>query len=241
MDFTAFLSATDAERAKRSYTRLIQLCDQPPVLTGGLAIGLYLSRFGLVPEARPLNDMDFLATSFQELPQQLSRFLLFLHVHPHDPPGKTLMQGVDPETAVRIDFFGVAESVLSRSISLELCGSPARVISIEDLTARTARLCLDLATNTPTPAKHARDFLHLLPLVEPDSTEEVWREHRKPNHPESFKTVANLLPELIATRKELQIEPPYSQDVLAICPRCQPTEMFPLADPRQVIALLGYR
>jgi hypothetical protein len=211
-----------------------------PVLTGGLATELYHVLFGLMPETRPLNDMDFLASSFHAIPETLSDFLLFRHVHPQDPPGKTLLQSVDPETALRIDFFCVCEPVLSRSMSLELCDSEARLISIEDLTARTARLCLDLASGRPIPAKHARDFLRLLPLIEMGLTDEVWPEHRKPNHPRSFKAAATLLVDLISARRELQTVPTYSRDPQATCTRCQPSAAFPLADVRQVLALLGY-
>jgi hypothetical protein len=68
----------------------------------------------------------------------------------------------------------------------------------------------------------------------------VWVEHRKPNHPELFAAAANHLEDLIAARPDLQIDPVYSQDLSANCPRCQNSGAFILADAHQVHALLGY-
>jgi hypothetical protein len=45
-----------------------------------------------------LNDLDFVAASFDSIPETIGSELLLRHVHPHDPPGKTMLQGVDPKT-----------------------------------------------------------------------------------------------------------------------------------------------
>jgi hypothetical protein len=165
---------------------------------------------------------------------------LFRHVHPHDPPAKTLLQCVDPKTAIRIDIFRACGCTNARAGIMKFCGANLRVISTEDLLARTARLCMDLAVNAPLPAKHARDFLRLLPLADTGDVELAWQDHRKPNHPGSFAAAADLLQELIATRRDLQIVPAYSHDVCVTCSRCEPTRAFPLADAADVHSLLGY-
>jgi hypothetical protein len=170
----------------------------------------------------------------------LSADLLFRHVHPHDPPAKTLLQGVDPETAVRVDVFRTYGGTTARAVCVELYGTAAKVASIEDLMARSTRLCMDLAFGEELPAKHARDFLRLLPHVDKGTMEPVWREHRKTQYPASFGQAASLLQELITTRKGLQITPAYSQNVHASCTRCEGSESFPLADAGRVLALLGY-
>jgi tartrate dehydratase beta subunit/fumarate hydratase class I family protein len=56
---------------------------------------------------RSLNDIDFIVDSFEHIPQSLAGEFLFRHVHPFDPPGKTLVQSIDPETMVRVDVFAV--------------------------------------------------------------------------------------------------------------------------------------
>ena len=43
------------------------------------------------------------------------RVFFFRHVHPFDPPGKTILQAVDPEEALRLDFFSDAGIALGRA------------------------------------------------------------------------------------------------------------------------------
>jgi hypothetical protein len=240
MDFDAFLSPLDAQRAHRTLEKLRLHSIAPLTLTGGMAIELHRLRFGPAKEIRRLNDFDFLADSFDEIPKTLSKDFLFRHVHPHDPSGKTLIQCVDPETAIRVDVFHAETGTMARAISFDLCDSTMRIVSVEDLIARAACLCMNLVANLAVPAKHARDFLRLLPLADLQAMEPIWREHQKPNHPESLLAAANLLTDLIATRKDLQIVPIYSKDVYESCLRCAETEGFPLAGASRVLSILGY-
>lgn len=240
MDLTLLVSAGAAERAHSTVEKLRRHRIERLVLTGGLAIELHLHRLGRCVETRPLNDIDFLADSFDDIPKTLSADFLFCHVHLHDPAGKTLLQCVDPETAVRVDIFRAYGGTIARAIPVELCGATIGIISVEDLTARTARLCMDLAAFAQMPAKHAHDFLRLLPLVDIHGMEMAWQAHRKPNHPESFLTAAHLLTDLIATRKDLQVVPIHSKDVHESCSRCKETEAFPLANASHILSILGY-
>ncbi|MGA3046869.1 MAG: hypothetical protein ABSD67_09625 [Terracidiphilus sp.] len=240
MDLSAFLLAADAERANLTMARLLRNDIAQLVLTGGLAIELHLLGRGLAVPPRPFNDIDFLTDTFEAIPKGLAGTMIFRHVHPHAPPGKTLLQAVDPETAVRVDVFRACGNSIARAISIAVDDSDLRMISVEDLTARIARLCMDLAHETPMPAKHARDFLRLLPLVEIDVMGPVWFEHRKPNHPLSFSETAILLTSLIDLRKDLQTIPEYSHDADERCSRCEATAAFPLADARCILPLLGY-
>jgi hypothetical protein len=61
-------------------------------LTGGIAFEIHALRLGLQPSRRTLNDLDFVAESFGCIPESLPRDFLFRHVHPLDPPGKTMLQ-----------------------------------------------------------------------------------------------------------------------------------------------------
>jgi hypothetical protein len=49
------------------------------------------------------------------------------------------------------------------------------------------RLTLDLSNEIPTPFKHAKHFLRLAALVDPEDVETAWLDHRKPEHSVSFK------------------------------------------------------
>jgi hypothetical protein len=129
---------------------------------------------------------------------------------------------------------------MKRAQTMEVAGVALRVVSLEDLVARNARLCLDLAVGTPMPAKHARDFLRLLPFADMAAMDSVWQEHRKPNHPPTFAEAAELLAELIPHRSDPQIAVQYSQDVDRQCGRYEATAEFPMAGAEQVFSLLGY-
>jgi hypothetical protein len=52
-----------------------------------------------------LNYLGFVAASFDSIPETIGSELLPRHVHPHDPPGRIMLLGVDPETGVRMDVF----------------------------------------------------------------------------------------------------------------------------------------
>jgi hypothetical protein len=201
-------------------------------LTGGFAIEMYMGE-GVV---RPLNDIDFMVSSFDCIPESLGQEFVLRHVHPSDPPGKTLLQCVDPETRVRVDVFRAYGSEMERSEAHE----NFRIVSLQDLTARAARLSWDLAENVPLAPKYARDFLGLLKLVQPEELESVWQDHRKPHMPASFVEVAATLIRLVEARTDLLKSIVYSTDVNAVCARCHDTAALRLAPPAKVLSLLGY-
>jgi len=239
MDLARFLSAADAQRAARTLDKLRRHGISALALTGGFAIELQFIAHGPPAQIRPLNDIDFLVASFEAIPPTLGADFLFRHVHPNDPPGKTLLQAIDPETSVRVDIFRAYGAEMERGQHIDFAGGFMRTVAPADLIARAARLCLDLASGKPTPAKHTRDFLRLLPLAG-SGIERVWREHRKPSHPNTFAEAVQLLTALIAERSDLQIAVEYSRDTHRQCPRCEATPSFPLADPARVLEILGY-
>lgn len=197
-------------------------------LTGGFAFEIHADRLGLQPSVRPLNDIDFVVSAFDSIPETLADEFLFRHVHPFDPPGKTLLQLVDPESALRIDVFRACGQTMRRA---------SGVVSLEDLVARAARLLLDLADGVPVASKHARDYLRFVDLVD---AETAWQDHRKPTHPLTFREADRSIRELIRIHPGLLITPEYSNNTGEICPRCVPTAAFQLADPNVVLSLLGY-
>lgn len=235
-----FLSPADYERARRTLEMLCRHSVGDIVLAGGLAIELHCIQQGLVPQLRTLNDIDFIVDAFESIPETLSADLLFRHVHPHDPVNKTLIQAVDPGTAVRVDIFRAAKCVIARAQPLDLFDRAFRLISIQDLKARAARLSLDLAEGRAMPAKHARDFLRLLALPSTDALETAWQDNRKVSHPATFAEAAALLEQIIPATRGLQIVPVYSQDVRPVCSRCEPTQAFALTESARFLSLLGY-
>ncbi len=238
--FRQFLSASGADRASHTFRKLRRHDVRGWALTGGFAIEIHHVLRGHSPSFRQLNDIDFVAGSFDRIPATLAHDFIFRHIHPLDPPGKTLLQSVDPDSALRIDVFHASGGTMSRASALDLPVGAIQLISLEDLLARAARLALDLAAGVPTPAKHARNFLRLARLIGPAEVETAWRDHRKPEHPSTFQEASGLLQESIQARPDLLIAPNYSKDIEALCPRCAPTAAFHLADPRVVLSLLGY-
>ncbi|MBO0859514.1 MAG: hypothetical protein J2P21_13730, partial [Chloracidobacterium sp.] len=235
------LSGADANRVVCTLRKLGRHCAQRWVLTGGLAVEVHLLQRGRKASIRKLGDIDFITETFDGIPESLADDFMFRHIHPFDPPDKTLLQAVDVESALRIDVFRAYGAILNRSSELIFPTGVVRIISLEDLIARLARLALNLAAQIETPAKHALDFLRLMELVDPKAVEAAWRDHRKPAHPATFRETSGLLHEVIATRSDLLITPDYSKDTTTVCSRCVNTGRFRLADPSAILAVLGYR
>ncbi len=197
-----FLSAFDSTRASDLLRRLGQHRVESWALTRGLAIEIQTVLASLAPQSRSLNDLDFIATHFADIPETLAEDFVFRHVHPAEVPGRTMMQFVDVQARLRIDIFRATGRSMCRARRLNLPTGGIRVVSPEDLIARTARVSLDLANGIPIPAKHAADFLRLSDLTGPMDVEPVWRDHRKPDHPKLFKEARDLLHELIPKRSD---------------------------------------
>ena len=240
MPYDSVFSKSDRERAEQTLRKLFRHDPSRWALTGGFATEAHLERCGGRSAIRPLHDIDFIVSSFDCIPESLAEDFLLRHVHPDDPPGKTLLQCFDPETAVRVDVFRAYGGVMNRLSPFDLFSRPFRIISVEDLTARAARLSWDLAANVPVAPKYARDFLRLLDIVSTDQVEAAWQEHRKPNSPERFQGAANEIRRLVSTRPDLLISPVYSTDVNAICERCRNSVALPLVDAGRMLGLLGY-
>ena len=235
-----FLSIADLTRADAALRRMARHNIGRWALTGGLAAGLHSVATGIEPNGRSLNDLDFVTERFEEIPETLGKDFLFRHIHPGQQPGGIMMQLVDVDARLRIDVFRAAGATLKRASQIKLPVGEFRVLALEDLIARTARLLLDLVNGVPAPAKHAADFLLLSAMLGSRDAQSAWCDHRKPGQPESFAEVRKILTELIPNERDLLVTPEYSKDVHAQCERCMPTAGFPLADPRAILSMLGY-
>jgi hypothetical protein len=235
-----FLSSGDSTRAFHTLRKLGLHDVSRWVLVGGLAVEFHCLRSGHSPAIRQLNDIDFIVPTFECIPETLTRDFLFRHLHPFDPPGKTMMQLVDADTSLRVDVFRADGGIMGRTISVDVPSGPIRVISVEDVLAHEARLLLDLEASVPVPAKHADDYLRLAEAVKSSNMETAWQDHRKPTHPMTFGDTNTFLKRLMATRQNLLIRLEYSKDTDEICPRCVRTSPFQLAEPKVVLSLLGY-
>ena len=215
-----FLSIEDSKRAFNTLRNLASHDVSRWALVGGLAVEFHCLRNRHSHPIRHLSDIDFVVPSFDRIPETLARDFLFRHVHPFDPPGKTIMQLIDADTSLRVDVFRADGGIMDRAIWVDVPSGPLRVISVEDVLAHEARLLLDLDANRPVPAKHADDYLRLVELVKSPNMETAWEDHRKPTHPMTFDETNTLIRRLIATRRNLLITPDYSKDAAEICRRC---------------------
>jgi hypothetical protein len=233
-------NAADFSRVTRTLRNLARHDISHWALTGGVGIELYIPLNGGEPIPRQLHDLDFITASFNSIPEALGKELLIRHVHPDDPPGKNMLQGVDPETELRIDVFRAYGLEMDRASLIDISALEIKLVSLQDLVARLARLSWDLVEGRPVAPKYARDILRLLELVSTDKVECIWQEHRTIQSPESFAETAQQLRGAIASRRDLLVPPTYSTNVHETCPRCQDIEAFPLTDPRRILSILGY-
>jgi hypothetical protein len=233
--FTEFLSATDAARASLSLEKLSSYGLRGGALTGSLATEAHLFSLRRKTEQVPLNDLDFVVESFASIPGSLARGFLVHHIHPHAPEGKTLLQLIDPERALRIDMFRQFGATMTRTS--RLCGLP--VISLEDLVARTTSLVVGHLQRSGTIAvKHARAFRRLAGAADPAKIDAAWRDHRQ-SGPESFQQAARLAHQLLELHPELAVHERYSAEV-RVCPQCQDQGPFERARPETIVKALGY-
>jgi hypothetical protein len=232
--FNKFLSARDAERASFSMEKLRSYGFEG-ALTGSLAAEAHLLSRGLKTEQHPLNDLDFVVESFTSVPSSMASGFLVHHVHPHAPEGKTLLQLIDPEQALRIDLFRQFGAALMRAERLW----GLRVISLEDLMARTTSLVLGhLRRGASIDPKHAHLFRRLAGLGDPAKIDVAWRDHG-PSEAEAFYQAAQLAHELLDLHPELALRDQYSTEVTP-CPRCRDAGLFRRARPEVILKLLGY-
>ena len=85
------------------------------------------------PSIRGLNDLDFITDSFDFIPETLATDFLFRHIHPFDTPGKTMLQFVDPDSALRMDLFRACGAPMTRTVRLDLPSGAIQLVSLEDL------------------------------------------------------------------------------------------------------------
>ncbi len=235
-----FLKKSDAERALKTAQKLAAHDISEWSIAGGWAVEIHCILNRQEPFLRHLMDIDFVVPSFDSIPRTLAESFLFRHAHPADPPGKMLLQFVDVETALRIDVFRACGGTMSRTHITGLPTGPMRLVAREDVVARTARLLLDLDVNIPVPEKHARDYVRISEGVPPANLEAAWEDHRKLDHPCAFREADQLVRKLISTREKLLITPEYSTNTRDVCPRCVPNAPFLLADPAEILSVLGY-
>src|SRR5947209_44384 len=84
--------------------------------SGGFAVEIHRLRRGRQSSLRTLNDLDFIANGFDCIPRTLADDFLFRHVHPMDPPCKTILQFIEVDTAMRIDLFRAHGAIMSRNV-----------------------------------------------------------------------------------------------------------------------------
>ncbi len=80
--FQRFLSVADADRVFHTFRKLGRHDIRRWALTGGLAVEAHRLQRGRVASVRTLNDIDFVAVSFDSIPASLADDFLFRHIHP---------------------------------------------------------------------------------------------------------------------------------------------------------------
>jgi hypothetical protein len=209
-------------------------------VTGSLALETLKAEKGLPSARRPLNDLDLVVGSFNELPPSLADRFIFPHVHPDAAPGKILLQLVDPSAPLRVDVFRSRGDTFGRAHASTLAGTSVSLVSLEDLAARNAAHLMSLGRGTSVAPKHFRDLAGILGVVEARTVEMAWNDHRETGDPPAFQEAVDLAMRLVEESSGLLIEPEYVQDVEVVCQRCRPAGRFAPAPPREVMRCLGY-
>jgi hypothetical protein len=236
--FEAILAGDDAARATFVVSELVAHGFHGS-LTGSLAIEAHLRARGRAAGRRPLSDIDFVVERFTAIPESLADRFLLNHVHPFAPEGKTLVQLIDPERALRVDVFRAFGATVSRSGPLGIDTGPLEVVALEDLVARTtAYVYGHLRAGRAIDAKYARTFFELSNLGDTLALADAWQDHRE-HLSCSFNEASNGARRLLALHPEFVTTEEYSR-VITRCERCQDHGRFRCAAPERAVEILGY-
>lgn len=237
--FSAFLEANDAKRASDVVEKLLAKGLRGCALTGGLALEARLRVAGGQVHRRALNDIDLVVDSLEAIPAAIADGFLLNHIHPHATEGKTILQVIDQENALRVDFFRAFGRTLSRAVVLDEHAGPLPVLAVEDLVARTtAHVCGRLRKGLGVDAKYVRSFMRLIDLGRPTQLNEAWKDHCD-NVPGTLEEATRDARHLLGRHSELVVFEEYSTTVTA-CARCQNYGPFRLAPPERIVEVLGY-
>jgi hypothetical protein len=236
--FSALLKSNDAQRASAVVERL--LADGfRGALTGSLGAEAQLRRHGRPIEWRALNDLDLVVDSFNAIPESLADRFLLHHVHPYAPEGKTLVQLVDVENALRVDLFRAFGATLTRAHVLDEQTGSLPVLAVEDLVARkTGYVCGCLLQGRAIDVKHVRAFTRLTGLGEPAQLIDAWRDHGQ-EVPGTLEEATQQANQLLVRRPDLLICETYSA-VSTTCEQCRDFGPFRRAAPEMIVSILGY-
>jgi hypothetical protein len=240
MAIDSFLNAVDSARVARTFLNLARHNISRWALTGGVAIELHILRLGGKPLIRRLNDLDFLAASFDSIPETIGSELLLRHVHPHILPARSCCWASIRKRECAWMCFAPTVWRWSAHPRLRSPRLPSEWYRFRIWSRDTLALNWDLVEGRPVDSKYARDFLRLIELVKADEVEQIRQEHRKSQSPESFAETALQLRRTIVSRSDPLIPPTYSTYAEEGCPRCRGAGAFPLCDPRQILSILGY-
>jgi hypothetical protein len=233
-----FLSETDAHRATLVIAKL-DACGFRGALTGSLALEAQLQLHGQPTGRRPLNDLDFVVTDFASIPAAVAGHFLVHHVHPHAPPGKLLLQLVDPAQALRIDVFRQFGETLTRTVKLADVAAPMGILALEDLLARTLSSLLSaLGRGETYEPKLSQAFRRLDGLGDSANLELAWRDHRQ-DAGEAYGDAVALVRRWLDERPALAVAQAYSVTV-EHCAKCEDSAPFVRASPERILDLLGY-
>jgi hypothetical protein len=176
---------------------------------------------------------------FASIPGSLAASFVSHHVHPAAIDGKTLLQLVDQQHAMRIDLFHALGSTLSRAIRLDSETGELNVLSVEDLVARTTALvCGRLRRGQSVDVKHATAFSRLFGLGRREQLAAAWNDHHQ-QVPGTLDGASREAARLLDAHPELIVVEQYSRDA-SRCERCREHGPFRPAPPGRIVDILGY-
>jgi len=138
-----------------------------------------------------------------------------------------------------VDFFRTFGNTLTRAAALDDETGGLRVVSVEDLAARTTALvCGSLQRRRTIDPKHARAFSRLLGLGRPRELAAAWNDHRQAL-PGTFEDATREAIRLLKAYPELVVVDEYSAAVMP-CEQCREKGPLRPGPTDRIVQALGY-
>jgi hypothetical protein len=235
-----FSNADEIQACKEAFVK-IEHHVHHAIITGGLATKPYCVLNGLRIPRIHLNDIDLVVDAESHISETLTDEFYIAHYHPTRGNGKMLMQLADKDTSCRIDIFtSVSPLVSARATPMSFGHRQVKLLSPEDVAAKLLSTLYRVLYDKSVDPKYYQDFQLLCDIVDDDKLKTVWLDYKKAHSSSNVDEVIKEIRTTLERKPELLRENHYETNVKKVCPWCQDSPIFPVAEKMTIYEMWGF-